>query len=81
MRKIFAAICCLFLIASAAFTQSDRGTITGTISDPAGAMIPNASIEVQKMETINLAKTPNIMSHYLLSGLPKPNGARVALHR
>ena len=29
----------LLLTALAAFAQSDRGTITGTISDPAGAVI------------------------------------------
>ena len=30
----------LFLTASIAFAQSDRGTITGTVSDPAGAVVP-----------------------------------------
>ena len=30
------------LCAVAAFAQGDRGTITGTVSDPTGAVVPNA---------------------------------------
>src|SRR5579864_2068873 len=37
--------------ASAVFAQSDRGTITGTISDPAGAVIAAAAIEARNTET------------------------------
>ena len=33
------------LLAIAAFAQTDRGTITGTVSDPAGAVVANAPIE------------------------------------
>jgi hypothetical protein len=39
------------LFALTAFAQSDRGTITGTIVDPAGAVIPNASIEARNVDT------------------------------
>ena len=42
---------CLFVLALGAFAQTDRGTITGTISDPAGAVVPNAKIEVKNTET------------------------------
>jgi hypothetical protein len=41
----------LFLFAWSAFAQSDRGTITGTVQDPAGAVIANAAIEVRHVET------------------------------
>ena len=41
----------LFGLALAALAQTDRGTITGTISDPAGAVVPNAAIEVKNSET------------------------------
>jgi len=34
----------VFFFALSIFAQSDRGTITGTISDPAGAVIANAAI-------------------------------------
>src|SRR5215831_7399492 len=40
-----------FAFALAAFAQSDRGTITGTIADPAGAVVASAPIEVKNVET------------------------------
>ncbi|HTY61310.1 MAG TPA: carboxypeptidase-like regulatory domain-containing protein, partial [Acidobacteriota bacterium] len=51
MRALITAFCCLFLIVSSAWAQSDRGTITGTVTDPAGAMIPNAAIEAKNVNT------------------------------
>ncbi len=48
----FVASVVLLLAASlAAFGQSDRGTITGTISDPAGGVVPGANIEVKSTDT------------------------------
>jgi hypothetical protein len=44
------AVCCL-LYAVAAYGQADRGTITGTVSDPAGAVVPNASVEARNEAT------------------------------
>ena len=43
----------VYLLASsfAAFAQSDRGTITGTISDPAGAVVANAMVEAKNADT------------------------------
>ena len=42
----------LFIIfASVALAQSDRGTITGEISDPAGAVVSNAPIEARNVDT------------------------------
>src|SRR5215469_14432406 len=40
-----------FLSLTAAFAQSNQGTITGTISDPTGAVIANAPIDVKNTET------------------------------
>jgi Carboxypeptidase regulatory-like domain/TonB dependent receptor len=45
--RVFAS----FLLCAAAFAQSDRGTITGTISDPAGAVVAAAPIEARSTET------------------------------
>ncbi|MBV8844319.1 MAG: carboxypeptidase regulatory-like domain-containing protein, partial [Bryobacterales bacterium] len=41
-----------FLVSALAlFAQSDRGTITGTISDPAGAVVANAAVEARNSDT------------------------------
>ena len=42
---------CLFLSAVAGFAQSDRGTITGTVSDATGAVIPGVAIEAKNVQT------------------------------
>jgi hypothetical protein len=39
------------VIASAAFAQTDRGTITGTVLDPAGAVVPSASVVARNTAT------------------------------
>src|SRR5215469_4262592 len=35
----------------AAFAQSDRGSITGVVADPAGAVVANAAIEAKNIDT------------------------------
>jgi len=50
MKSLLLSVC-LSLLAWTAFAQSDRGTITGTVQDPAGAVIANAAIEVRHVET------------------------------
>ncbi|HEY4361317.1 MAG TPA: TonB-dependent receptor [Bryobacteraceae bacterium] len=50
MRSTFVAAL-LFLCAAGAFAQSDRGTITGTVSDPAGAVVAGASIVARNTDT------------------------------
>jgi hypothetical protein len=37
--------------ALALLAQSDRGTITGTVADPVGAVVANAAIEARNLET------------------------------
>jgi hypothetical protein len=39
------------LFCAAAFAQSDRGTITGTIADPAGAVVASASVSARNTDT------------------------------
>ncbi len=41
----------LLLFALAAFGQGNRGSITGTITDPQGGVTPNASVDVKNMDT------------------------------
>ena len=51
MRSILCTGLCLILCAVAGFSQTDRGTITGTVTDPAGAVIPGAQIEAENINT------------------------------
>jgi hypothetical protein len=49
--RCLTAIACLFLFALAAYGQGNRGSITGTITDPQGGVAPNASIDVKNADT------------------------------
>src|SRR3954463_9359685 len=40
-----------FVLAHCAFAQSDRGTITGTVADASGTLIPNAKITLVNAAT------------------------------
>jgi len=62
---------CLFVFALAAVAQSDRGTITGVISDPAGAVVANAPVEAKNLETgvVSQAGT-SATGNYTLGQLP-----------
>jgi hypothetical protein len=61
----------LFLCASMALAQSDRGTITGTVSDATKAVIPGASVVATSTQTA--AKYETIITqtgNYTLAQLP-----------
>src|SRR5262245_49565543 len=72
MRHIAARISGIcFLVTMATFAQSDRGTITGTVSDPANAVVANATVSVRNVETgsaFETATTPT--GNYTLLQLP-----------
>ena len=42
---------CLFVVSFCAFGQAGTGTITGTVSDPAGSVISAATVEAKNTET------------------------------
>jgi carboxypeptidase family protein/TonB-dependent receptor-like protein len=50
MRSLLGIVCCFFLT-GVAWGQTDRGTITGTVSDPTGALVANAPIQVKSVQT------------------------------
>jgi len=50
MRSLLTAFA-VFFVALTLFAQTDRGTITGTIIDPAGAVVANAAIEARNTGT------------------------------
>jgi hypothetical protein len=49
-RPVRISLCTLACLVNA-FAQSDRGTINGTVSDPAGAVVPGASVMARNAET------------------------------
>jgi hypothetical protein len=70
MRFIQTSLC-LLLLASAALAQSDRGTITGTVTDSTGAVIANAQIQAKQAETGALFPTVSTdTGNYTLVQLP-----------
>ncbi len=71
MRSVILSACCLLLMAGFAFAQSTRGAITGTVLDPAGAVIPNATIEASNVETgAKYRAASSETGNYTLSELP-----------
>jgi len=62
----------LFLICTlAAFAQGDRGTITGTVTDPTGAVIPNATVQLTNSDTAAVYQVATTSTgNYTLANLP-----------
>ncbi len=48
--KLMLTALCVLLLTMAAFAQSDRGTITGAVLDPASAVVPGAKITAKNLE-------------------------------
>ena len=71
MRYLRATVVALSLFASSAFAQTDRGTITGTVSDPAGAVVANAPMELVNSDTGSLYQmATSDTGNYTFSQLP-----------
>ncbi len=71
MRVTSLLVSILTLCAGTAFAQFDRGTITGTVSDPSGAVIPRAEITATNMDTGVVTQTvSNEVGLYRLSNIP-----------
>src|SRR3954468_24562463 len=61
----------LFLTSLVALAQSDRGTITGTISDPGGAVVPNVHVALTNTATASAFETVTTATgNYTLPSLP-----------
>jgi hypothetical protein len=69
MRTAQVIIC--LLLASNAFAQADRGTITGTVADPTQAVIPGVSIAATNLQTSSKYETVTTETgNYTLTLLP-----------
>src|SRR5262249_22353549 len=70
MHSLRILVCLLFASLSL-FAQSDRGTITGTVSDTTGALIPGVSVVATNVETGARYQTATTETgNYTLAPLP-----------
>ena len=69
--KLARTAACLLLSTSVMFAQGALGTITGTVSDPSGAVVGNAAIEVKNVATGQVFKTVSTTTgNYTVAALP-----------
>lgn len=69
--RLVGVVLCFLCAATAAFAQAGAGTLTGTITDPAGAVVASASVEVRNTQTglvYTVASTTT--GNYTVSQLP-----------
>src|SRR5262245_5137023 len=71
MRSKLATFCALLLLVPAVFAQSDRGTITGAVSDASSAVIPGSNVTATNTQTQAKYETVTTETgNYTLSQLP-----------
>ena len=71
MRTFLLSAGLFLLLLSTLFAQSDRGAITGTIADPAGAVVAGAQVEAKHVDSgtvYNVASTAT--GNFTLAQLP-----------
>jgi hypothetical protein len=71
-RKRFVAATLFMLLAlvATAWAQSDRGSITGTVTDPGGAIVPKAKVTATSLDTGAVREaTTSDDGHYTLPEL------------
>ncbi len=73
MKRFICALVCAFLIASAgAFGQEIYATLIGTVTDPTGAVVPNATVNIHNNETntdVRAVQTDN-SGNFTVTNLP-----------
>src|SRR5262245_11969658 len=71
MKRAFHALFVVILFSGAAFAQQDRGSITGTVNDQAGAALSQARITITAVGTQNAVTTEsNEFGQYGVPNLP-----------
>ncbi|MEO8100540.1 MAG: TonB-dependent receptor [Acidobacteriota bacterium] len=74
MRTRVLAFCFAVALSISAFGQADRGTITGTVIDPAGAVVANVPVEIRNLGTGVLFPTVSSdTGNYTVGQLPVGN--------
>src|SRR5262245_59407635 len=54
IRRCLSIVVCLCLFALSAIAQTDRGTLTGTVLDASGAVVPGVTVEAKNVGTGNV---------------------------
>ena len=69
--RLLAALCAALLMTSALWAQSERGTITGTVQDASGAVVPGAKVTLTNTQTGVTSTIPsNAEGEYTVPQLP-----------
>ncbi|MGE5569065.1 MAG: TonB-dependent receptor domain-containing protein [Rhodospirillales bacterium] len=69
--SVFLVVLLTLLICIPSFAQQDRGTFTGTVTDPTGSVVPNVAVTVQNMETnVTYTSRTNAVGSYTIPNLP-----------
>jgi len=70
-RRVFLVGITLFGLASGALAQSDRGAVTGTVTDPANAAVPDAKLVLRNTETgVRAEAQTTATGNYNFSSIP-----------
>ena len=70
-KRCCVCCCCPYLSPALVLAQSDRGSITGTVSDPTGALIPAAKVVATRADTGAVYQTVTTNTgNYTLPSLP-----------
>lgn len=71
MRNSLLTVLSLFLSLSSAFAQTDHATLTGTVTDPRGAVVRGASVAVKAVASgLTYTAVTNSAGIYVISSLP-----------
>jgi hypothetical protein len=70
MKRLLVVVALVALLPAAAFAQVDRATVTGTVKDSAGAVLPGATVTVTNVATgVAATQTTTETGSYLLVNL------------
>src|SRR5690348_5865728 len=69
--NVYRTCCLCVLLVCAVFAQTDRGTITGTVVDASGAVVPGAKVSVINAETqLRVDTVTTSTGNYTVPALP-----------